>query len=127
MSAAGDLPDKFRKRGIDCAIHLNVAMLFKDIPTPIHMSAAGVVLISAAIAVKYTDRVVLLKHPQLTIYSRPKPEQLAAAVGESLYCVACGVEGTRGLWWCLSCWEPHYVGGCQRPPKLPCRQQRATP
>ena len=71
MSAAGDRPDKFRKRGIDCAIRLIVAMLFKDIPTHIHMSAAGVVLISAAIAVKYIDRVVLLKHPQLTICSRP--------------------------------------------------------
>ena len=64
-SAAGDLPDKFRKRGIDCAIHLNVDMIFKDMPTHIHMSAAGVVLISAAVAVKYTDRVLLLKYHSL--------------------------------------------------------------
>ena len=96
-ASAGDLPDKFRKRGIDCAIHLNVDMLFADMADRIHMSVAGVVLISDAVAVRYIDRVVLLKHPRLTIYSRPKAEQLAAAIGPTLDCVACGAQGARGL------------------------------
>ena len=42
-------------------------MLFAEMSEHIHVSAAGVVLISEAVAVKYIVRVVLLKYPKLTI------------------------------------------------------------
>ncbi len=99
------LPDKFRKRRTDCAIHLNMVMLLDD-NIPISMSAAGVALIPVTIGIKYIDRAVLLQSPKLTLYSRPKAAQLAAAEGEDLHCRDCGLVHNRGVWWCLGCWEP---------------------
>ena len=103
------MPDKFRKRGIDCMVQLVVGVIFHDMPEHVHMSAAGVVLISEAIAARYIVRVVLLKHPMLTFYSRPRPEHILAAVGQDLNCICCGARGARGLSW--TCQGTTHVAG----------------
>ncbi len=110
-------PDKLRKRGTDCAIHLRVDALLED-NIPIYVSAAGAALIPATIAVKYIVRAILHKDPKLTMHSRPRPDQLAAAIGPSLKCLDCGLTHNRGYWWCLGCWEPLTWVGVHYPQAL---------
>ncbi len=62
-------------------------------------------MIPVAIGGKYIIRAELLKDPKLTMYSRPRPLQLAAVVGTSLKCLDCGFKHSRGCLWCLGCWE----------------------
>jgi hypothetical protein len=100
----GVLPDKFRRRGTDCAIHLDVDLLLQD-NIKLYRSAAGVILVPDIISVKYILRATLITRPQFVLYSKPTPVQLNAATGPNLSCLDCGTIHRRGCWRCLNCWE----------------------
>ncbi len=103
-SLQGELPDKFRRRGTDCAIHLDVDLLLQD-GIRLYRSAAGVILIPDLVGVQYVLRVTLITPPQFTLYSRPTQEQLNCASGTDLHCLDCGTVHRRGCWRCFGCWE----------------------
>ncbi len=103
-TSKGVLPDKFRRRGTDCAIHLDVDLLLQD-NIKLYRSAAGVILVPDIISVKYILRATLILRPQFVLYSKPTPVQLNAATGPNLNCLDCGTIHRRGCWWCLNCWE----------------------
>ncbi len=103
-TSKGVLPDKFRRRGTDCAIHLDVELLLQD-NIKLYRSAAGVILVPEIMSVKYILRATLITRPQFVLYSKPTPVQLNAATGTNLSCLDCGTIHRRGCWRCLNCWE----------------------
>ncbi len=104
------MPDKFKRRDIDCCVRLDSAQLL-DADIPIYFSAAGVALISRDVPIDFIERVTLLKWPPLTIYSRPRQEHLDACEDENVTCRDCGPQYRLGTWWCVRCWEPVTVAG----------------
>ncbi len=103
-TAAGVLPDKFRRRGTDCAIHLDVDLLLQD-GIRLYRSAAGVILVPDIMGAQYIPRAAMSTRPQFVLYSKPRQAQLDAATGPNLSCLDCGTVHRRGCWWCLACWE----------------------
>ncbi len=103
-SLKGELPDRFRRRGTNCAVHLDVDLLFEN-NIRLYRSAAGVILIPDLVDVKYIKRVTLITPPAFTLYSRPKHGELNYAHGEDLHCLDCGTIHRRGCWRCFNCWE----------------------
>ncbi len=71
LATHGVVPDKFRKRGTDCAITLDVDLLLQD-GIRLYRSAAGVILIPDTVAVKYIIRATLINNPELAMCSRPR-------------------------------------------------------
>ncbi len=110
MKEDGALPDKFRRRDIDCCVRLDSAQLL-EADIPIYLSAAGVSLIDRAVSVDFIERVTLLTWLRFTIYSRPKQKDLDACEDEEITCRDCGSQFRLGTWWCLHCWEPMTVAG----------------
>ncbi len=103
-SLKGELPDRFRRRGTNCAVHLDVDLLF-EAGIRLYRSAAGVILIPDLVDVKYIKRVTLITPPAFTLYSKPKQEDLNCAKGTDLHCLDCGTVHRRGCWRCFNCWE----------------------
>ncbi len=103
-SLKGELPDKFRRRGTNCAVHLDVDKLFED-KIKLYRTAADVILIPSIIGVEYILRVTLITPPAFTVYSRPKHEEWNYAKGTDLHCLDCGTIHRRGCWSCFNCWE----------------------
>ena len=83
----------------------------------VYISASGAALIPMTIPVKYFDFVVMLHHPRMTIFRQPTLEQLEHVTpGSKLQCRICGLIQTpdsRGLQWCLACWNPITWRGVQ--------------
>ena len=66
MKDDGSIPDKFRRRDIDCVIRLDVARLFDD-SFKIFTSDANVALIPRDVPVEYISHATLLKAPRFKI------------------------------------------------------------
>ena len=104
------IPDKFRRRDIDCVIRLDAQQLV-DADYNMYISDVNVAFIPRDVPVEFIEHVTLLKRPRFTIYSRPKPKQLEACTTEEVACRNCGSQFRLGTWWCLSCWEPMTIAG----------------
>ena len=122
MGVSMEVPDKFRKRGIDCVIHIDTASLL-DAGIRLFVSAAGAVLIPQSIGVEHIARALLITNPKLTLYNKPSPAQLEGASLELPSCQICGQSQNHGAWWCLGCWEPLTIYGGRQPTRLPQEQR----
>ena len=108
-SKDGSIPDRFRKRGIDCAVVLDpAAMLSASLVVPI--SANNVALCNARIPYVYIRRVLRLQDPRLTLFTQPSDEAWQNRPGLPK-CLMCGITWNYGCNYCLQCWEPMTVPG----------------
>jgi hypothetical protein len=108
----GTLPHKLRKRGTNTAIHMDVALMLKEMGAPMHMSAANVVLAPHVIDQRFIQRIVLLLEPRYTLYSRPTATQRKAAQFDTCRCIHCRKVHRLGTWWCVNgCWAPITYAG----------------
>ena len=63
MGTSLEVPDKFRKRGLDCVVHIDTQLLLTA-GIKLFLNAAGAVLIPEAIPVENIVRAVLITHTQ---------------------------------------------------------------
>ena len=108
----GVVPDKFRKRSIDCCIRLDPTGLFVA-GYQIFVSDAGVALIGRDVPDAFIQNITLIRHPRFTLYSKPTAAALAALPeGEDeVTCGECGDQFRPGTWYCLNCWVPLTISG----------------
>ncbi len=105
VSATGVIPEKFRRRDVDCCIRLDSKKLLDD-GCELSLSDADVVLADVDLPLPYIELVQLLKWPQLTMYCRPKDTDMAVREDQSVDCSQCGEIHELDTWVCLRCWEP---------------------
>ena len=112
-SKDGSIPDKFRKRGIDCAIALDNKALFAEadhLGVVIYISANNVALCDAPIPYCYIRRISMLADPRLTLFTQPSEDAWRARPGLPK-CLMCGLTWNYGCNYCFQCWEPMTIPG----------------
>ena len=112
ISVDGSVPNKARKRGIDCQVIIDTKRLIQD-GIAVYVTDADTVLIYDTVPVKYIVRVVMLTSPQLTLYRRPMLYDVAAAKADTVACRQCYREHRLGMWYCEQCWSALTVGAIQ--------------
>ena len=78
VSATGVIPEKFRRRDVDCCFRLHSTKLLAD-GYELYLSDADAILAEVELPLQYIKVVQLLKWPQLVFYSRPKDSELAVS------------------------------------------------
>ena len=107
-STDGSIPNKFRKRGIDCAIVIDAKSLFEDsnkLQLVLFISANNNVLCDTPIPYCYVKRVTMVADPRFTLFTQPTDESWSARPGLPT-CHMCGMKWNYGCNCCFKCWEP---------------------
>ena len=89
VSATGVIPEKFRRRDVDCCIRLDSTKLLAD-GYELFLSDADVILAEVDLPLAYIEVVQLLRWPQLVLYNRPKDSEVAVIEDGSCDCSQCG-------------------------------------
>ncbi len=69
------IPEKFRRRNVDCCIRLDSTKLLAD-GYELFLSDADVILAEVELPLKHIENVQLIYRPQLVLYNRPKASEL---------------------------------------------------